>query len=448
MNIPELLDRTTKAQWEVFTQHSRKTDIQIRQGVTEAVINRENKGYGIRVIVPRTEGAGIGFASCNSEEELEATARKAHDLAKLNRSPFFKLPTKKKLPSVQTVDRKILRDQEGVVRDYAEATQALISKEKDISLTFGKIRTCILESKIINSQGVACESKGTYLYLEMTFKIGRSNPTEYWPTRYARRVSDMDATKIIPRWLQIARSCLKRRAPKTTETTVIFSPTMACDIFVPTIGFHSSAEAVKLNLSQFSKGAKIGSDQLSVDDDGLFPFGLRTNAFDDEGQPQKKTRIIEKGVFKEYLYDQLHAQTMHAKPTGNGIRPKWFAVDVDERYQLLPENRTTNLSIKPGSESFDSIIQGVKDGLIIHQPAWLNPDEITTRFGAEIRNAQEIKNGELGEGIVGGTVSGSALELMQRISGISNKAEVISAYCFGCVAPYIRCDNVRISGPA
>jgi len=61
----------------------------------------------------------------------------------------------------------------------------------------------------------------------------------------------------------------------------------------------------------------------------------------------------------------------------------------------------------------------------VYETAWLNPDQITTQFGSEIRNAQEIKHGELAEGIVGGTVSGAVLELLQNISGISNRAEII-----------------------
>lgn len=448
MNIPAILERSTKAQWEVFIQHSRKTDLQIRQDRTEATIRQENTGYGIRVIVPRTGGAGVGFASCNSEKELEATAKKAHDLAKVNRSPFFELPERSRLPSAKTVDKKIFDDEEAVASNYAEAVQSIIADEKDISLTYGKVRTYIVKNRIANSRGLSRESVGTYCYLEMTFKIGSDNPTEFWPTRYARRISDADPHRLVPQWLDIARSCLKRRAPKTKETTVIFSPSIVCDIFVPTIGFHSAAEAVKLNLSRFSKGTKVGSDQLSVTDDGLYPFGLRTNPFDDEGQPQRKTSIIEKGVFRQHIYDQLHAYIMHAKSTGNGIRPKAFAIDVDDRYLVPPANDTTNLSIEPGDQSLETLIQEVKEGLLIHHVAWLNPDPITTRFGSEIRNAREIRNGELGDAIVGGTLSGSALELIQNISAISDKPEIVSGYSFGCVAPYIRCDRVQISGPS
>jgi len=215
---------------------------------------------------------------------------------------------------------------------------------------------------------------------------------------------------------------------------------------VPTIGFHASAEALKLNLSRFKDDDEVGSEQLTIVDDGLYPYGLRTNPFDDEGQPQQKTKLIEKGVFKKRIYDQLHAHTMQAKPTGNGIRTS-FGVDVDERYSTLPANSNTNLSIKPGNSSLDSLIEEVDEGIIIYEAAWLNPDQITTQFGSEIRNGQEIRNGHLAEGIVGGTVSGTVLELLRNISGISDRAEVVSASSLGCVAPYIRFDRVQISGP-
>jgi PmbA protein len=447
MSIEAIIDRATRAQWEVYIQHGERTDLQLRGQGIEAAIEEENTGYGVRVVIPRNDGAGVGFASCNSFKELEATAKKAHDLARVNRSQFFELPHKKKLPSVTAADRKILRDHRATATDYAEAAQAIVSDQSDVTLTFGKVRTYVVETQILNSHGLSCKSKGTYVYVEMSLKVQtQSGPTELWPTRYARRINDLAPTKIIPEWLDIARTCVKRHSPKTKEMTVIFSPPLVCDIFVPTIGYHASAEAVEQNLSQFKAGATVASDRLSVSDDGLYPYGLRTNPFDDEGQPQQKTKIIEKGVFKDHLHDQLHAYTMKHEPTGNGIRS--LAGDIDERFQVPPANTTTNLSIQPGHENLQELIGNVEQGIVIYQGAWVNPDEITTRFGAEIRSGQEIVNGELGEGVVGGTVSGSTLDLITKITGVSDEPEIVSAYSFGCVAPYVRVDKVQISGPS
>jgi PmbA protein len=449
LNIQATLKRVTDAEWEVYIQHSQRYDLHLRQGGTEAAIQLENAGYGVRIITKHSGGGGIGFASCNSETELEATAKRALQLGKENRSSFFELPTKKKLPSVKTVDPKIVRDPEGTAQDYAEATQSIIGEEKGISLTYGKVRTYVTNTQIINNRGLSCESKGTWMYLEMTLKVGSgSNATEFWPSRYARRIAQVAPDKLITEWLKIARTSLKRHPPKTEETTVIFSPAIACDVFVPTLGFHASCDALEQKLSQFSVGAIVASDQLTVMDDGLYPYGLQSNPFDDEGYPQQKTRIIEKGVFKNYTYDQLHAQTMHSKPTGNGIRTKAFGIDVDERFQAPPSDDTTNLVIKPGSQSLEELIQGVKRGILVHHCAWINPSPLTTRFGSEIRNAQEIVNGELGEGIVGGTLSGSALDLIRKLTGLSDEPEVVSASAFGCVAPYMRFEGVQISGPS
>jgi len=438
----------TDAEWEVYIQRSLRNELQLRRGGTEAAIQLENSGYGIRIITKHSGRGGIGFASCNSDAEFETTAKRALELAKQTRSSFFELPTKKKLSSVKTVDSKIARDPEGATRDYAEETQSLIAEEKHISLTYGKVRTYVTNTQIINSRGLSCESKGTFVYLEMTFKVG-SGPgaTEFWPTRYARQINQVAPNKTIKEWLDIARTCLKRHAPRTEETTVIFSPPVACDVFVPTLGFHASCDAVEQKLSKFSAGAPVAPELLTVTDDGLYPYGLQSNPFDDEGYPQQRTSIIEKGVFESHTYDQLHAQTMNSRPTGNGMRGKGFGFDVDERFQAPPSDGTTNLAIKPGEDSLDTLIRGVKKGIVIHHCAWITPNPLTTRFGSEIRNAQEIVNGELGEGIVGGTLSGSALDLIQNLTGLSDKAEVVSASAFGCVAPYMRFDRVQISGP-
>ena len=97
----------TDAEWEVYIQRSLRNELQLRKGGTEAAIQLENSGYGIRIITKHSGRGGIGFASCNSDAEFETTAKRALELAKQTRSSFFELPTKKKLSSVKTVDSKI-----------------------------------------------------------------------------------------------------------------------------------------------------------------------------------------------------------------------------------------------------------------------------------------------------------------------------------------------------
>jgi predicted Zn-dependent protease len=104
------------------------------------------------------------------------------------------------------------------------------------------------------------------------------------------------------------------------------------------------------------------------------------------------TSLIEKGVFKNYLYDQKYALNMNRKPTGNGL--KATAVNIMNKHIAAVVGSPTNLSIKPRKLSLENMIAEVKNGILMEQFSWLNPDRMATSFSSEIRNAYLIKNGE------------------------------------------------------
>ena len=70
------------------------------------------------------------------------------------------------------------------------------------------------------------------------------------------------------------------------------------------------ADSVERNQSPFKDklDTKVGSEAITIVDDGLFPGGLRTGIFDGEGVPHQKTPVIEKGVLKNFLYDNYTAK--------------------------------------------------------------------------------------------------------------------------------------------
>ncbi len=64
---------------------------------------------------------------------------------------------------------------------------------------------------------------------------------------------------------------------------------------------------ISLRLREKS-GEKVASENLTIYDDGLFAGGLRTGLFDGEGVPHQKTPVIEKGVLRNFLYDNYSAK--------------------------------------------------------------------------------------------------------------------------------------------
>jgi predicted Zn-dependent protease len=237
---------------------------------------------------------------------------------------------------------------------------------------------------------------------------------------------------------------MKAKMPTTQKMTVIFNPQSVCDLLVPTVGFHSLGEMQFKKQSVFKEQDVVASKSLSVHDDGLYDYALLSSPFDDEGTPQRVTSLIERGVFKNCLYDQKYALNMSKKPTGNGLKS---TASVLNKHTGAIVGAPTNLSIKPGNLSLEKMIAEVENGVLIEQFSWLNPDRMATSFSSEIRNAYLIKNGECTQALKGGMVSGKALDMIKNISGISNQQFIESgATAFSCITPYIRFEDVQVVG--
>jgi TldD protein len=89
----------------------------------------------------------------------------------------------------------------------------------------------------------------------------------------------------------------------------------------------------------------------------------------------------------------------------------------------------------------------VKEGILVEQFSWLNPDPYSSSFSSEIRNGYLIKNGEVTQPIKGGLVAGKVFDLIKNISCISSSAKIESgATAFSIVSPHIRFENVQVAG--
>jgi TldD protein len=240
------------------------------------------------------------------------------------------------------------------------------------------------------------------------------------------------------------------------RTTVIFTPRIVGDILQNTVGFHCLGSSVYRGISRFKKDQEVGASELTVYDDGTRDYALGSSAFDDEGTPQSKTVLIEKGIHSGFLYDAMYAAALNADSTGNGqkLPASSFAFTrVDLKYSLLPSVQPTNIAVKPGDMSLDEMIATTKEGVYVEQFSSMSSDSLTTSFGSEIRNAYLIEKGELSTPLKGGQVSGFVLDsqnsqgkellgLLNQISGITKETQL----AFRCITPYMRFDEVQVAG--
>ena len=184
-------------------------------------------------------------------------------------------------------------------------------------------------------------------------------------------------------------------------------------------------------MTHFNEGDQVAVEDFTMLDDALLPDGLNTSAFDGEGNPKQTTKVIENGIMKQYLLDQKYATLLNSHSTGNG-----------RRHDGVVGIELNNLVIEPGQQSIKELIGECQHGVYIDAFSWLHPDSITGVFGAEIRNGYMIENGEIGQPIKGGNISGNVYEMMKNVIGISKECH----YFMNAKVPFMKFRDLTLSG--
>ena len=455
MSQTKLFKKAGVEEYDLYTLKATVNEVQLRGFDIEIIRGPvESIGYTARVLSRKGKLIGLGQSSCSESSKLEKCIKDAKYLSQLNLQNIkYEFPSAKKDKETKIADSQILKAGEELVQTYSDrllkTLKAKANSKPSVKPTFGKIRTYVLETLLENSTGLKKKKIETYFYVELALKVSSGTKlAEFWPRKFSRTIKALEPETVLPKWLQLAQDTLKAKMPVTQKMTVILNPQMVCDLLVPTIGFHALGETKFKKQTVFNKGDAVAADWLTIQDDGLHDFGLLSSPFDDEGNPQGITPVIQKGVFKNYLYDQKYALNMEEKPTGNGLKSlDGTIVNLINKNTVFVNGYPTNLSVKPGNLSLENMVSEVKNGILVEQFSWLNPDPMATSFSSEIRNAYMIKNGEYTQVLKGGMVSGKAFDMIKNISGISNQQFIESgATAFSCISPYIRFENVQVVG--
>ncbi len=429
-------------EYEVYLQKTEINEVHIQKNKIGFIDKTIDSGYGIRI-----HDGGIGFSSSNifSDFVIKQTIKNALKSSRMTQKVDFNFPASKRFTEVKNIDKSIKNDGEGVVKDYTD--QILKSIPKDILISFGKVRTYDSQIEIINSGGLDLKREETNFMLELSIIVEKSGKkVEFWPHEYRRRIKDLPVSNL-NQWIKTARDQLIAETPKTERTTVIFSPNNVLDGLGSIIDSHSSGAAKVNGISKFNPEEKVASENLTVISDGLYPHGLMTGEFDDEGVPQRKNILIDNGIFKDYVYDQYYGIKDNRKSTGNGLRQGDTFFIFDIKYGGMPNNRISNFYVEPGKKTLQGLIGEVKHGILVDHFSWLAPDPTSGNFSSEIRAGYYIDNGQISKPIKGGLVTGNFFELMRNISGISNKSMITSGgTVLAGVCPFVRFENVQIAG--
>ncbi|WP_340122417.1 metalloprotease TldD [Methylobacter svalbardensis] len=201
--------------------------------------------------------------------------------------------------------------------------------------------------------------------------------------------------------------------------TVVLGPGWPGILLHEAIGHGLEGDFNRKGTSAFSGrvGERVASDLCTVVDDGTLAGRRGSLSIDDEGTPTELTVLIENGILKGYMQDNLNARLMGVKSTGNGRR---------ESYAHLPMPRMTNTYMLPGQHDPEEIIKSVKKGLYAKNFGGGQVDITSGKFVFSASEAYLIEDGKITRAVKGATLIGNGPDVLTKVSMVGTDLELDS----------------------
>lgn len=212
---------------------------------------------------------------------------------------------------------------------------------------------------------------------------------------------------------------LEAKPAPNGEMPVVLGNGWAGVILHEAVGHGLEGDFNRKGSSAFSGkiGQQVASKGVTVIDEGCIANRRGSLNVDDEGNPTQRNVLIEDGILKGYMFDELNARLMGVQSTGNGRR---------ESFASNPLPRMTNTYMLGGEYSQEEIIASVEYGLFAENFEGGQVDITSGQFVFNASVAWVIENGKLSYPVKGCALVGSGPECLEHVTMIGNDLELDS----------------------
>jgi predicted Zn-dependent protease len=317
----------------------------------------------------------------------------------------------------------------------AEAVRAVIAAADAAGVVaYGSFSTGIDTIAIANSAGIrAAEQRTGSQLITVHMSPGGGNG-------YAEEVS-MDATTIDAAALGREAASKARASDNAVslppgDYPVVLEEYAVVDItdMLGYLGF--SALAVQEGRSFVEPGRRIGSDLVTVVDDGSDPLGLPM-AFDYEGVAKQRVVMVEGGICRNVVYDSQTATRDGVKSTGHGL-------PAPNPYGPFPLNTV----MSAGTTSREELIGGLDHGLLVTRFHYTNPvhPKLAIITGMTRDGTFLVEGGVIAGPVRNLRYTQSYLDALAGVSAVGSSRKTIKGFLGGAVVPAVRIDAWTFTG--
>ncbi len=233
------------------------------------------------------------------------------------------------------------------------------------------------------------------------------------------------------------------------DMEVVLGPGWPGVLLHEAVGHGLEADFNRKGTSAFSGliGQRVGSDRVTVVDNGTIPHRRGSIHVDDEGEGSRENVLIENGILRGYMHDKLSARLMGRENTGNGRR---------ESYQQMPMPRMTNTYMLAGEDAPEDILRSVRRGLYAVNFGGGSVDITSGKFVFSASEAYLIEDGKITAPVRDATLIGNGPEALKYVSmvghdlaldeGVGNCGKQGQWVPVGVGMPTVKLDRMTVGG--
>lgn len=384
--------------------------IQVRNADVEKVTHTSDAGFSVRALC---DGAwGYAGSRVTSAEEIEAAVRRATEIARATQAATNEPVRLADVPpQTGTYTTPMKRDPFQVSLD--EKLEHLFGAVSEVQRAGGeKLRFAKGTLVTLRNASWLANTEGTDVHQAITIAGGGIQAIAEEQGEFQRRSypKDYEGNILQGGWEQVEALDLAGNAPRIAEEAVALlsappvpagETTLLLDGAQMSLQIHESCghpieldralgEEISLAGASFLTtdrlGLRYGSNIVNLYADSTTPLGPGSFGWDDEGVPASRWDIVKSGEFVGYLPSRETSARVGLDVPGGAMRA--------ESWSRLPIVRMVNINLAPVSGTFEDLIEGTDDGILMSVNKSWSIDHLRLNFQFGCEAAWEIKNGK------------------------------------------------------
>lgn len=410
---------------EIFYENRKELNISFESSVISKCTIDSTKGVGIRL----AKNNEVYYASTNNLDEenlLNLTKELGSNFNEKRNYPTLKLTAKNSVnynPS-PNIDLEQLKQIKRNLYEYDKYARSLDKRVVQVIINvFSSVQNVLIAN---NKPNLVNDTRNlTRFTLKVIVKENERSESTTFSLGANLGLEIIDDAKIYQNIEKRVKDAIEKLNAKPCPGGVM--PVVIANGFGGVIiheacghAMEATTVADKTSILSDKLNQVIASPKVTIIDDGTIENACGSTHYDDEGNKTNKNILVENGVLKRYLIDEINNRTLKQQISGSGRR---------EGFTYAPTSRMNNTYLAKGTDNIDDMISSIKLGLYAKTMGGGQVNPATGDFNFTVLDAYMIRDGKIAEPVKGASLVGNTLEILKEIEMVSDDLELSAGAC-------------------